>query len=58
MQKVIGDKNKTEEFLYCSLRKCPNSECIRHNSNTPFEKTVLRTRFRPDKEWNCEDMII
>lgn len=27
---------ESKEFVYCGLRKCPHTECLRHNTNTPF----------------------
>lgn len=50
--------SKTNEFVYCGLRKCPHTSCLRHNENTPWNKLILRTNFNPDKEWNCKDMEV
>lgn len=47
-----------EEFVYCSLRKCPHAECIRHNTNTPWDVVIKRTSYKPDKNWICKDIII
>ena len=47
-----------EEFVYCGLRKCPHTECLRHNTNTPFNVLILRKNFKPDKEWNCKDIVL
>lgn len=51
--------NKGEkEFVYCGLRKCIHTECLRHNANIPFDKLILRKDFSPDKEWNCKDICL
>ena len=49
---------ESKEFVYCGLRKCPHTECLRHNTNTPFNVLILRKNFNPDKEWNCKDMEV
>lgn len=49
---------KTDEFVYCSIRKCPHNECLRHNVNIPFDKLILRDNFNPDKNWNCKEMVL
>ncbi len=49
------EKEVTQEFIYCSLRKCPHTECLRHNANTPWNVLILRRRYNPDKDWNCKD---
>lgn len=49
---------KTDEFVYCSIRKCPHEECLRHNVNIPFDKLILRDNFSPDKNWNCKGMVL
>ena len=41
-------------FVYCSQRKCPHEECLRHNVNTPFNVLIHRKDFMPDKDWNCK----
>ena len=46
------------EFVYCGLRKCIHTECLRHNINTPFNMLILRRNFNPDKDWNCKDMEV
>lgn len=45
------------EFVYCGLRKCPHTTCVRHNVNTPWNKLILRKEYNPDKEWNCKDKV-
>ena len=47
-----------KEFVYCGLRKCIHTECLRHNVNTPFNVLILRRNFNPDKDWNCKDMEV
>lgn len=49
---------KEKEFVYCSLRYCPNIQCLRHNKNTPYNVLITRNTFKPDKDWNCKDMVI
>ena len=52
-------KNKQEEkFVYCSLRKCPNTNCLRHHMYIPYNVLITRDIFKPDKNWNCKDMVI
>lgn len=51
----VKDENK---FIYCGLRKCIHTECIRHNVNTPFGVIIYRRNFNPDKDWNCKDMEV
>lgn len=48
--------NSSEEFVYCELRHCKHRECLRHNVNTPFNKIILRRKFKPDENWNCKNM--
>lgn len=50
--------SKSDEFVYCGLRKCPHIKCLRHNVNTPFNVIIRRRNFNPDKEWNCKDMEV
>ena len=50
--------NDSNEFVYCGLIKCIHTECLRHNVNTPYNKIILRRKFNPDKDWNCEDMEV
>ena len=52
------NKSKTDHFVYCSQRKCPHTECLRHNVNTPWDVLVYRNKFDPDKEWNCKDIVL
>lgn len=51
-------KNESSEFVYCGWRHCPNTHCLRHNVNTPFNVMILRRKFNPDKDWNCDDMEV
>lgn len=52
------DKNEKEEFVYCGLRQCPHTYCLRHNINTPFNVVIHRRNFTPDKDWSCKDMEV
>ena len=54
----MAKKKQEEKFIYCSLRHCPNIQCLRHNKNTPYNVLITRDTFKPDKEWNCKDMVI
>lgn len=53
--KTIRDEYK--EFVYCGMRKCPHVECLRHHKNTPWNEPILITKYKPDADWNCKDMI-
>lgn len=55
-EEVVNKESK--EFVYCGLRKCIHTECLRHNVNTPFNVLILRRNFNPDKDWNCKDMEV
>lgn len=55
---ILGRKKEEKPMVYCSLRKCPHTECLRHNCNIPYDVVILRDKFKPDKEWNCKDMIM
>lgn len=55
---VEVNNSKSKEFVYCGLRKCIHTECLRHNVNTPFDILILRRNFNPDKDWNCKDMEV
>lgn len=57
-EKTEDIKNETNEFIYCGWRHCPNTFCLRHNINTPFNVIIRRRKFNPDKDWNCKDMEI
>ena len=46
-----------KDIVYCSLRKCPRVECLRHNVNAPWEMVFTRRKFNPDKNWNCKDKL-
>lgn len=48
---------KNKNIVYCSQRKCPNTSCLRHNVNTPFNVEIKRTDFKPDKDWKCKGGI-
>lgn len=58
LQKVEVNNNNHKEFVYCEFLKCPHTECLRHNKNTPYNVVIYRRKFNPDKEWNCKDKII
>ena len=47
-----------KDIVYCSLRKCPHVECLRHNVNAPWEIVFTRRKFNPDKNWNCRDILL
>ena len=47
-----------KDIVYCGLRKCIHIECARHNVNTPWNILIYRKDFKPDKDWNCKDMIL
>lgn len=58
-RKNINTNNNEHEFIYCGWRKCPNTQCLRHNVNTPYGVLILQSKdFKPDREWNCKDMVI
>ena len=57
-QKKIEGDSKTDYFVYCSQRKCPHEECLRHNVNTPWDILIYRNNFNPDKDWNCKDIVL
>lgn len=50
--------SEEKEFIYCGLRKCIHTGCLRHNVNTPFGVIISRRNFNPDKDWNCKDMEV
>ena len=50
----VNEEIKTNEFVYCSQRKCIHTECLRHNINTPYNVLIHRKDFMPDKDWNCK----
>ena len=54
----VNEEIKTNEFVYCSQRKCPREECLRHNVNTPWDVLIYRSDFNPDKDWNCKDIVL
>lgn len=45
-------------FVYCGQRKCPHTECLRHNQNTPFNVLIFRRNFNPDNDCNCKDIVL
>ena len=49
---------KDNEFVYCSLRKCPHTECLRHNVNAPWWTLILVRKFAPDGQWHCKDIVM
>ena len=51
-------KCKKNEFVYCGITKCPNTKCLRHHTNEPWDILVYEKKFKPDKEWKCKDMVI
>ena len=57
-QKKIDSENKLDRFVYCSQRKCKHLECLRHNVNTPWNVLIFRSDFKPDKDWNCKDIVL
>ena len=52
------NNKKEEKFVYCGCRKCPHTECLRHNVNTPWNTIITVRKFNPDKDWNCKDMEV
>lgn len=56
--KVSNFDEKDEQFVYCGVRNCPHYMCLRHNVNTPFNKLILREDFKPNKNWECKNIII
>lgn len=54
---VNNQTNNDTKFIYCGCIKCPHTECLRHNINTPYDVLILRRNFSPDKDWNCKDII-
>lgn len=49
---------ENKKIVYCDKRKCPHVECLRHNSNIPFNMLVLRKSFQPDEKWDCKYIVI
>lgn len=58
MSKKIKDRSQPEHFTYCGVRKCIHTECLRHHINTPWDVLIYRKDFKPDKDWNCKDMVL
>ncbi len=54
---MVENEKVVNNFIYCGQRKCPHIDCLRHNKNIPFGKLIRRDNFKPDKEWNCKDII-
>lgn len=50
-------QNKSEYPLYCELQKCPHLDCLLHYKNSPFNVIIRVRKFKPDKDWNCNDMV-
>jgi len=51
-------KEDKTTFLYCDKRKCPRTDCLRHNNNIPFGRLVLVERFNEKKDWDsCKDYL-
>lgn len=46
-----------KDIIYCSRQKCIHTNCIRHNTNTPFNVLIKRKDFCPDKDWNCKGLL-
>lgn len=49
--------SESEVHLFCSLRKCPHLECLIHYKNAPFNILISLKKFKPDKDWNCKDIV-
>lgn len=47
-----------KEIIFCSIRKCPHTECLRHDLNAPWEVVFTRRKFNPDKNWKCKDILL
>ena len=55
---VNNQQNNDTEFIYCGNRKCPHTECLRHNVNTPYDVLILRRNFDVDKkEYHCKFIV-
>lgn len=46
-----------KDFVYCGNRKCSHTECLRHNTNTPWNMLIKRENFQLDKNNNCKHII-
>lgn len=57
MKSLKSNKND-KNFVYCGNRKCPYTECIRHNMNTPWNVMILREVYQLDKDLQCKHKII
>lgn len=56
--KINNQIEEDGQIIYCGIRNCPHYMCLRHNVNTPFNKLILREDFKPNKNWECKDIII
>lgn len=54
----MKNDNEHTQMRYCSIIKCPHVECLRHYSNVPYGVIVKVVRYDPDKDWNCEDILL
>lgn len=52
----LSEKNK--KFIYCSNRKCPYTECLRHSVNTPWNVVITRNNFQLNNNLECKYKII
>lgn len=43
--------------VYCKHIKCPHVECLRHHKYMPWNEVVIERNYKPDKEWNCKDIL-
>lgn len=50
--------SKYKNIVYCSNRKCPYTECLRHNTNTPWNVLIMRDNFQLNKNLECKYKII
>ena len=49
--------SENEVPIYCVLRKCPHLECLIHYKHAPFNVLIRLKEFKPDKDWNCKDIV-
>lgn len=54
---IENNDDQEKHFTYCEYLKCPHTECLRHDRNTPFNVVINRRKFNPDKEWNCKNIV-
>ena len=50
--------SRSNNFVYCGNRKCPYIECLRHNTNTPWNMLITRDNFQLDKNLECKHKIV